>query len=1173
MIARRQRSLVVAPSIQPIELPGSPPMNKSLFGLLGAVALGVLLYLMFAGKDEPATAGEQASRASRSNDSTHEPDARALQAADDATSDSVGKQASASAAQQELSGKRVDAKGSVRIAGQLRLPANTPADERLEVRLFEEQPRASNARWSLETPEETFETVEVASDGSFSVHAPSDADSVWLDVSGRYCYLERALEIQLPRSDQVTLEPTLGVRISGRLVPPAGATEEQLQGAGEQLRLSPRRAGAFSAINSGDNAIHERRTKAEGEDLRFSFDAVPAKGLAHVRALPTHLASKRTEDFELIAGKHIALELQLGFGASLAGRALDSAGAPVAGAQIEVEQDPLVFGRGGVGVREGKTDDDGSFRLDALPPGECNLTFQADGFLDAFHTAVLAEGEQRTGIAIAFERGNSLRGRVVWPDGRPVAEAEVEVRFDASFLGGMEAMNAMNGNRADANTDSDGRFEATGLGAGPFTVTVEVEAAHQGDPEAEWIGRLDAVRPGGEDLAIELSPPVGIAGTLVDDLGAPIQEFRVVARMPTKGIVPGMGAETAEDDFEDDRGRFFLEGLRAGKWELFAMAEGYGRGEALEIQAPLENGANVELVLERGATVHGIVLDPLGNVVPLARVHLSVGLEDLAWMADEDSSSSVLSDENGRFSLTGLPSGAQELLADKEGFGTSPAYGVDLVPGEAISSVVLTLSVGGTIRGILYDDEGDPDAGETILCMETGSPTSQKFATTDSRGEFLFEHLAAGNYQVISMFAGDKQPTEGEQDNLSALVSGMKFQLVEVVDGEEKLVILGAKPENPVTVQGRVLALGKPVKGAMISFLPEEGARMENLAFASSGSDGSYQLELGGPGRYLATVQETVGTGVQQSVEFSPDIPAAAQHELDFDLPSGGISGQVRGPDKQPLDRARVSLSIDGPIANGTFTGGQYAEVLTEKDGSYELQWLRPGKYTVSAGGALMGNLLGDASDQDFGRQVRRDIQVSEGQWTRDVNFTLAEPGELIGRVVDGSGRPVADAAIFLRDEEGNSVDRISFVSSDSAGSFEYPALSEGNYQVTARTSDEVTSEAVEVRIREGQKSEVRLVLSQGTMLLVSLTDREGEPVRCKLRVTDGDGRQVNGLWSFRDLMASLSGGTISTDEQRIGPLSPGSYTLEATTEDGRDAKKSVQVDGQQERRVRLRLD
>jgi hypothetical protein len=320
-------------------------------------------------------------------------------------------------------------------------------------------------------------------------------------------------------------------------------------------------------------------------------------------------------------------------------------------------------------------------------------------------------------------------------------------------------------------------------------------------------------------------------------------------------------------------------------------------------------------------------------------------------------------------------------------------------------------------------------------------------------------------------------------------------------------------------------------------------------------------------------VQQVEATGQQQSVEFQREVPAGEEHELLLELPVGGIAGVVLGPDGKPVAGARVSLAVDGPIQNGSVTGGNYAEVSAGPDGRYELRWLRPGNYSVAAGGALFGGLFGDAGGQTFGRQVRRGLVVGEGQWLRGVDFRLRTPGRIEGRVVGASGEAVTGAAIFLRDEDGNTIDRISMVATDATGRFEYTGLEEGLYQVSARTAALVSPEPQGVRVTAGEASAVTLTLDQGTVLVVGLSDGDGNSVRCSLVVTDPNGQQVNGLWSMTDLMSVFSGGGISSDEQRVGPLAPGKYRLEATSEDGRSAKKSVTLEGQGERRIRLRLD
>ena len=281
----------------------------------------------------------------------------------------------------------------------------------------------------------------------------------------------------------------------------------------------------------------------------------------------------------------------------------------------------------------------------------------------------------------------------------------------------------------------------------------------------------------------------------------------------------------------------------------------------------------------------------------------------------------------------------------------------------------------------------------------------------------------------------------------------------------------------------------------------------------------------------------------------------------------------MTGPDGGPVGGVRVTLGVDGPLANGSFTGGQYADVTTDEDGTYRLEWLRPGTYVVGAGGPLLGGFFGETGQDTLGREVRRGLTVAEGDALTGVDFELERPGKIVGRVLGPAGGAVPEAAIFLRNEDGELIDRISMVRTDKTGRFEYAGLSEGRYEVTARTSDEVSHETARVFVRSGEEAEATLVLDSGAMLIVSLTDDDGNPIDCRVVVTGPDGRQLNGMFSYTDLMNIFSSGEFSMREQRVGPVPPGRYRVEAFTNDGRDARKTVTITDQDERRVRLRLD
>ena len=95
--------------------------------------------------------------------------------------------------------------------------------------------------------------------------------------------------------------------------------------------------------------------------------------------------------------------------------------------------------------------------------------------------------------------------------------------------------------------------------------------------------------------------------------------------------------------------------------------------------------------------------------------------------------------------------------------------------------------------------------------------------------------------------------------------------------------------------------------------------------------------------------------------------------------------------------------------------------------------------------------------------------------------------------------------------------------------------------------------------------------LEPATILLVSVIDKTGADVRARVSVTDSSGHEVNGMISYNEIVSSMQGGFSST-EQRVGPLPPGRYTVTAIADDGRRSKRPVNLSGQPERRLKVRL-
>src|SRR4029453_11913915 len=111
--------------------------------------------------------------------------------------------------------------------------------------------------------------------------------------------------------------------------------------------------------------------------------------------------------------------LQLAAGLSASGKVSDAqSGEPVAGARVSL----TARGRRGE-PREGRAGADGAFQVNGLEEGDYDLRAAAPGYLRTKPrtVAVLASGTAVTPVLL--ERGGSISGRVLDPDGKPVAGA------------------------------------------------------------------------------------------------------------------------------------------------------------------------------------------------------------------------------------------------------------------------------------------------------------------------------------------------------------------------------------------------------------------------------------------------------------------------------------------------------------------------------------------------------------------------------------------------------------------------------------------------------------------------------------------------------------------------------------------------------------------------------
>ena len=1049
----------------------------------------------------------------------------------------------------------------------LALPSARPADDAADLFVFASASgtelgewqrnalasAATPSRWHDVLDEETACSREpVSASGTYRLPVPAAAPNCVVLLLSRYVYAEPLLVPLEADGARTAIEGELGAWVTGRCT--FGGPPDRRPAPDHVALELQARTDASIFGDGGDN-----RTVAVTDDFTFELRAISARH--------EHMVSGRVDGyvpyldlaFAAGPGEHVELVVPFRAGGTVTGRVVGDSGEAVPDATVMSESTRGFF----TGPATAATEADGSYELRALAPGEVALHVTAEGWLDAHgEPFVIADEETLAGVDFVLSAGNRIAGRVVEVDGAPAPEAWVAI--------------AGRGEQAQVQADADGRFTRAGLGEGTFDVTAWTEAARVlagTDPEPteeghKRVAKATGVAAGTTGLVLTLAEPIPLRGRVVDDLDAPVEAFDLAASPQSEDAWSSTSAVSLSvaAGEESAPGTFTLHVPFAGAWNVTASAAGHVEAEALAVDVP--TSGPVELVLQRSPRISGTVLDPAGRPIEGARVSLT---DPASGPTGVWSANSVETDAEGAFLFEEVDTIRASLRAEHDDWAASEEQVVELAAGAETSDLVLTLRVGGRITGAVYDAEGNPRVGQSVAASRMGLMGGDENATTtDEAGAFVIEHVDPGSVTVFAMPSQDEiieTMLAGGQDEAAMVnfMGQMLMETVEVRDGEEVHVVLGARPRAPVQVSGTVTEAREPLSGATVFAVAEGGSFLEGMKAAQTDRDGRYALTLDRPGDY----QFGVGLGGfgSPTVTFYVDVPEVSSLDYDLALPLGRIEGRVLGPDGEPVAGVGVRAAPTGGVIALQDLGAADSPEATAGDGSFVLDHLTEGTYAVYVGATPV---FGGGSS-GLGAAVVGGVRVAADRATSGLEVRLARAGRIEGTLQDGAGTPVAGASVYVRDEAGRVLSSVSPCTSDASGRFSYVDLPPGALTVSARTDALASADSDPVVVRSGETTRVALVLEPAAWLVVTLLE-DGDPVRARLRVLDEAGRQVNGLASAEALMLLVSQG-FSSKERRVGPLAPGKYTLVAAGTDGKEAEKTVRIrPGQEERKVKLRL-
>ena len=500
---------------------------------------------------------------------------------------------------------------------------------------------------------------------------------------------------------------------------------------------------------------------------------------------------------------------------------------------------------------------DGAYRFQPVEPGWHRLAAaEAEGFVpfgqdDAPLVFHARKGQGVSAGPITLRPITSTLVVVVdAPSGEPIAGAEVRL---------------LDGSTEPVATDEQG--EATvALDDG---AVVEATAARHRPARGRYgvseqvTHRLVLSLEPADDETDSLSPArERFAGVVRDPSGAPIDEARILLRwVPPAGATPAVIVPNRQSVSGDD-GRFVVEALDPGRYDLVAQAEGFAEAMMPSVAVP---GPEVTLTLVAGASLFGRVTGADGEPLPSFAV---VVTQKLHALASHTVAVEQAVDPRGEYEVPHLAPGDYIVFAVAPGASRSKGKPVTLTDDDA--RVDFALADAGTLAGVVVErDGGAPIAGAKVSLESNlvGDLQLAGSAFTGADGAFTLDGLPATPTSIL-VAAADHHPR---------LLSG-----VMVPPGERKEVTVdlgrveeGEDPKIELAGIGAILQ-GTP-EGLVINQVVEGG--------------GAAEVGLG-PGDVIVTIE-----GVEAA-------------ELGF----AGCIERLRGPEGSTVTVTVLHPGADAPV-------------------------------------------------------------------------------------------------------------------------------------------------------------------------------------------------------------------------------------------------------------------
>ncbi|MBA3461476.1 MAG: carboxypeptidase regulatory-like domain-containing protein [Deltaproteobacteria bacterium] len=735
--------------------------------------------------------------------------------------------------------------------------------------------------------------------------------------------------------------------------------------------------------------------------------------------------------------------------ATLGGRVTRASdAAPIRNAVVVVAADRTVPAEGR-SLKSVRTSEDGRWSVGEVVPGNYILTVNAIGFSPATRELLdVAAGEQRDGIDAALSNGGVLvTGAITTEKQEPIGSAEVTAHRDGG------------GSYFVATSGKDGRYELS-LGSGNYQLAITHD-----DYRRTWKN----ISVG--DVAVTANFTLVRGGVIrghvvARDTGSPV----------ANATVTGLGGRDISTAQTDSNGTFILHSLHDGAITIDARATGYASVTPTVVDLDnAEHLDNVEVKVDPASSILGRVVAKDDTTRGISGVAVSA----MKWEARPWRAQGV-SDAAGNFEIAGLVPGQYVLSADRRGMIFGGGVQVDVVDAD-VTGVTIEMRAGvnlsGRVEPPLVAQVAIARVGDDILANDKDAVSIATARTeSDATGAFMLRDVPAGEFEISAM------ATDGKSGKVTVTVNG----------GDQSGLAIPLSPR--ASMSGRVIdSNGKPVAGMyVVNYRTDVPLviRMRRDGIhrgAITAADGSFRIVGLDAGAWLLSVDDPNGISDARTLEVElSDGAERTGITLTVQASDEQIRGTVLGPDRKPVIGAEVRAMREVPGKDRQQYVPRRNSVRTNETGSFVIDKLRAGTYTLIAEG-LRGSSKASISGVKTGDSP---------------TITLAPLSSLTINVTE-QGAPSGKARVTCWGPAGNLG-----LDADTDGSHTFDDVAQGEYRCDA-VGDKGTAHATIV-VREEPATLTMILEPYGSLTGIAVDVQTDKPVARISVVGHGSGAETD---------------------------------------------------------------